>query len=211
MSRGSRRASDRDPRRIGRRPGLGLAAAAVLGAAAIEAAPATAQEMTLEARIEECGMCHGADGNSEIEDIPSLAGQPKLFLQDQLIYMREGVRPVEAMAPFVEGLTDEQIVALAEHYAELEPKASEEPVDPALAERGAELADELRCHSCHGPALAGHDQIPRVAKQRIDYLFRALREYRDEERRSADTLMSASVAGVSDRDLRGLAHYAASL
>jgi len=120
------------------------------------------------------------------------------------------VRDVEAMRPVVEDLSDADIVAIAEHFAALPARASDEPVDPALAERGAELAEERRCRSCHGAELAGQDQIPRVAKQRVDYLFQALKEFRDGARRSADPLTSAAVAGISDADLRALAHYAAS-
>lgn len=166
--------------------------------------------MTLDERVAQCAECHGADGNSETAGIPSLAGQQQLYLLDQLIYMREGVRPVEAMAPFVKGLDDSEIVALAKRFSGLTPKASDEPVDSALVERGAKLAERLRCHSCHGAELAGHEQIPRLAKQRIDYLIRALKEYRGEERRGADSLMTATVVGLSDADLRALAHYAAS-
>jgi cytochrome c553 len=176
----------------------------------ISTAPAAAEGMPLEERIEQCATCHGADGNSETETIPSLAGQPEMFLTNQLVLIREGVRPVAAMAPFVDGLTDADIIALAEHFSALPPSASDEPVNPALVERGAELGQRLRCHSCHGADLAGHEQIPRLAKQRIDYLFQALQEFRDGERRSADTLMTATVAGVSDADLRALAHYVAS-
>lgn len=199
-----RRTSALKPGRIGRPLAFGLAAAAIW------AGPAWAEDMPLEEQVEQCAQCHGADGNSEMEGIPSLAGQPELFLLDQLVYMREGVRQVEAMAPFVEGLTDARLKALAEHFSGLEPEASDEPVDPALVERGAELAERKGCHSCHGRDFAGHDQIPRLAEQRIDYLFYALKAYRDDERRSADTVMSTSVAGLSDAELRALAHYAAS-
>ena len=185
---------------------LALALAAVIG----WAGHAASQEVSLDERLEQCASCHGADGNSQIENIPSLAGQPESFILDQLIYIREGVRQVEAMMPFVEDLSDAEAVALSEHFAQLPPKASDEAVNPALVERGAALAQRLRCHSCHGADLAGHDRIPRVAKQRIDYLFHALKQYRDGERRSADTLMSAAVAGLSDPDLRALAHYSAS-
>lgn len=182
---------------------LGLAAAVIAGAAA-------AESVSLEARIAECGSCHGADGNSTQEAIPSIAGQPRLFLVNQLVLIREGVRPVEIMRPFVKGLTDAEIVAIAEHFAALPAKASDEPVDRALVERGAALDERRRCRSCHGAELAGQDQIPRIAKQRVDYLFQALREFRDGARRNADTLMSVAVAGLSDADLRALAHYAAS-
>jgi cytochrome c553 len=79
-----------------------------------------------------------------------------------------------------------------------------------LAARGAELAQQKRCASCHGPNLAGQDQMPRIGKQRIDYLIKALTEFRDGTRTGADTIMSGPVAGLSDADLAALAHFSAS-
>jgi len=84
-------------------------------------------------------------------------------------------------------------------------------VDPALVQRGGELAVKLRCASCHLPNLAGRQQIPRLAKQRVDYLIHSMKEFRDNKRSGADTLMSNVVAGLSDSELTALAHYAASL
>jgi len=191
-------------RRRRRSLALGLAAAGLVGPAL------AAEEPTLEQRIEQCASCHGDEGNSGREEIPSLAGQPEFFLLDQLAYFREGVRKNEPMRPFVEDLSDAEIRALAEHYAALAPERRGEPPDPELIERGAELAERRRCHSCHGRDLGGKEQIPRLADQRIDYLIKALKDYRDDERRNADTNMSASVAGLSDKDLRALAHYATS-
>jgi cytochrome c553 len=52
--------------------------------------------------------------------------------------------------------------------------------------------------------------MPRVAKQRIDYLIHALKQFRDNKRSGADTLMSNVVIGVSDDDIAALAHYGAS-
>ncbi len=52
--------------------------------------------------------------------------------------------------------------------------------------------------------------MPRLAKQRIDYLIHSMKEFRDGTRTGADTLMSNVVSGVSDDDLAALAHYAAS-
>ena len=183
---------------------LGLAAAILcLG-------PAFGQAMPLDERIKLCSGCHGEDGNSKIENVPSLAGQPEFFMLNQLILMREGVRRIEAMAPFVKDLTDADIEALAKHFAKLEPKASDEAVDPALVKRGAEIAVTRRCASCHRPTLAGQDQMPRVAKQRIDYLIHAMKALRDDQRTGADTLMTAAILGLSDADLAALAHYGAS-
>jgi cytochrome c553 len=177
-------------------------------------AGAVAQETALAERIRLCGSCHGEDGNSRIENIPSLAGQPAFFILNQLFLMREGVRRIDVMTPLVKDLKDEDIDALARHFAGLAPKPAQEPaqepVDPLLARRGAELAISLRCASCHLPSLAGQDQMPRLAKQRVDYLIHAMKAFRDNTRSGADTLMSNVVAALSDADIAALAHYAAS-
>ena len=181
-----------------------------LAAAVISAHTAFAAGMPIAERIALCAGCHGEDGNSSIEKTPSLAGQPEFFLLNQLILMREGVRRIEAMAPFVKDLTDADIEALAKHFATLEPKASGEAIDSALIKRGAELAVERRCASCHLPTLAGQEQMPRLAKQRVDYMIESLKALRDDKRTGADTLMTAAIFGLSDADLAALAHYAAS-
>ena len=167
--------------------------------------------MSLAERIKQCGTCHGEDGNSSQASIPSLAGQPAFFILDQLFLMREGVRKVETMAAIVQDLMDEDLDALSKHYAGLAPKRSRERIDPALARNGAEVAAHRRCGSCHRPDLAGQDQMPRLSKQRIDYLIPTLKSYRDHPRPGADTAMSANIAGASDAELTALAHYAASL
>jgi cytochrome c553 len=181
-----------------------------LAAAAFSMSTAYAQVTPLAERIQTCAACHGEDGNSKMENIPSIAGQPAFFIVNQLILMREGVRPVEAMAPFVKGLTDDDAIALAGHFAKLRPEPSSEPRDPVLVKRGAKLAGERRCGSCHLPTLVGQEQIPRVAKQRVDYLIKSLKEFRSGNRPGSDTIMSVAVAGLSDDDLAALAHYAAS-
>jgi cytochrome c553 len=165
----------------------------------------------LQERLEVCGACHGEGGTSRMENVPSLAGQPALFLTNQLILMREKLRRVEAMEPFVRGLKDDEIVALAKHYAGLTPQAGDETVDQAAVARGAELAERLRCVSCHGPQLEGQEQIPRLIPQRLDYLVKSLTEYRDGKRYGVDTSMNGVMYQVSDRDIRALAHYLGSL
>jgi cytochrome c553 len=185
---------------------LGLAAAHLFAAA-----PAFAQDGALAEKLQLCGACHGEDGNSKVEKTPSLAGQPAFYTLNQLFLMREGVRKVEAMAPIVKDLKDSDLTALSEHYAKLAPRRSDEPLDPELVKRGAEIGAQQRCGSCHLPTLAGQEQMPRVAKQRIDYLVEVLKSYRDSPRPGADTAMSQPVEGLRDADITALAHYAASL
>jgi cytochrome c553 len=161
-------------------------------------------------RVQQCGACHGEDGNSRMPNVPSLAGQPEFYLTNQLFLFREGVRQIPGMSELLKGLKDDDLVALAGHFAKLEPKASDEPIDPARVKRGAALVEPMRCASCHLPDLTGQDQMPRLAKQRVDYLIHSLKEFRDNKRSGADTLMSNVVIGVPDDDLAALAHYAAS-
>jgi cytochrome c553 len=175
------------------------------------ASTAQTQPQSLRERLETCSACHGETGVSKMENVPSLAGQPALFLTNQLILMREKLRPVEAMEPFVNGLKDEDIVALAEHYAKLTPGPSDEAVDQTLVARGVELAARLRCVSCHGPKLEGQEQMPRLIPQRLDYLVKTLTEYRDGKRYGVDTSMNGVMYQVSDRDIRALASYLGSL
>lgn len=184
--------------------------AACLAALVLAGQEASAQGMSLPERIKQCGSCHGDDGVSTLENIPSLAGQPEFFLVNQLFLMREGVRKVEAMAPFVKGLKDDELQALAAHYSKLQPRPSSEKVDQTKVDRGAALAAKLRCGSCHLQNLTGTEQIPRLAKQRIDYLVTAMKALRDDKRTGADTLMTAAIRGASDEDLEALAHYATS-
>jgi cytochrome c553 len=183
---------------------LGLTAAAYFGSQTL------GQGVPLAERIMQCAGCHGADGNSPLPKIPSLAGQPAFFVLNQLFLMREGVRKVEAMAPFVKDLKDEDLDMLSMYFTKLPPKSSDEPIDASLVKRGTEIAAQKKCVSCHKPNLAGDQQVPRIAKQRIDYLIQALTEFRGSGRPGADTLMSGAVTGLSDADLVALAHYAAS-
>lgn len=181
--------------------------AALFLSAPIAAAKTAAAD--IEALTQTCAACHGEGGVSEIEKIPSLAGQPEFFLFDQLFYMREGVRRVPQMQDIAKNLADADIEALSKHYAAAAVRKAGPPADPALAAKGEAAAAMLRCASCHGPALHGREAVPRIAGQRVDYLLYALKTYRDGARRSADTTMTAAVRGLSDADLEALAHYAA--
>jgi cytochrome c553 len=187
------------------RVGLTVAVAAVVQSGAVRA-----QAPSPPALAKACATCHGEDGNSRLPNVPSLAGQPEFFVLNQLVLMREGVRRIDAMTALVKPLTDDDIQTLARHFASLEPKASGEAIDPSLSARGAGLAERLRCASCHRADFAGREQMPRLARQRVDYLIYSMKALRDDQRSGADTVMTAAVVGVSNADLEALAHFVAS-
>jgi cytochrome c553 len=156
-----------------------------------------------------CGACHGADGQSQIKDIPSLAAQPIIFIENQLVLIREGVRDVPQMKGLLEGVSDAEISALAKYYAGLAaPKATPRGADPLYA-KGETLAREARCGICHLPNYLGREQIPRLAGQREDYLLHSMRQFVAGQATGRDSNMAASLHGISDADLKALSHYLA--
>src|SRR6218665_3413076 len=85
-------------------------AAAAQGAGAGSAAPS-------EERLMLCAACHGPQGRSVQPAWPSLAGQPRLFVETQLVLIREGLREVPEMAAVMQGMSDAEIGALASYFA----------------------------------------------------------------------------------------------
>jgi cytochrome c553 len=166
---------------------------------------------SLRERVQACGGCHGADGNSQVAGVPSLAGQPKLFIENQLVLTREGLRGGEVMQSLMKGVPDRDIVALAKHYASLPARNGSGKPDPALAKRGAQAAAKLRCGICHLPDYRGREQMPRLAAQREEYLRDSMLSFRDQPRKGGDTIMSAALYGVSNDDIHAMAHYLAHL
>jgi cytochrome c553 len=155
-----------------------------------------------------CLTCHGPGGNSTTPRIPSIAGQPKLFIETQLVLMREELRPAPVMQPLVQNMKDADITRYADHFSKLTPKSTESgPADPKLIERGKERAAALRCGVCHVSDFKGQNQIPRLAAQRSDYLSAEMRAYRDNKRKGGDTIMAATLYGVTDADIDALAHF----
>ena len=159
-------------------------------------------------KIQLCAACHGPEGNSPDPKIPSIAGQPKLFIETQLVLFREELRKSEQMLPIVRGMKDPEIIKLAAHFSKLPSKGMESgKPDAALLKTGAEKAKTLRCGICHTADFGGQNQVPRLAGQRETYLEAEMRAYRDGKRSGGDTIMAAALYGVSDADIRALAHF----
>lgn len=64
-----------------------------------------------------CVSCHGADGISTLLDAPNLAGEVNIYIDTQLKAFRNGNRKHEIMSEISADLTDEEIRALADWYA----------------------------------------------------------------------------------------------
>src|SRR6202140_307816 len=92
-------------------------------------------------KAELCAGCHGDNGISQTEGIPSLAGQQDQFIQWQLVSFRAGSRKNEQMQPIVEQINNEDIRNLGAYFASLTPpKATKPDDDPDLSRKGAQAA-----------------------------------------------------------------------
>jgi cytochrome c553 len=63
-----------------------------------------------------CANCHGTQGRSA-GAMPSLAGQKKEFLAEQMRAFRDGKKAATIMHQLAKGYSDAQIDMLAEHFA----------------------------------------------------------------------------------------------
>lgn len=99
--------------------------AAVLAALGVLSGWAHAQDADANARAARylaanCANCHGTTGNAQ-GAMPSLAGQPKAYMVDQMKAFRDGKRPATIMHQLAKGYTDQQVELIADHFSRQKP------------------------------------------------------------------------------------------
>ena len=72
-----------------------------------------------------CDQCHGPGGQGVGGEFPALAGQGTTYLAKQLLAFKTGARPpgpMALMAQLSKKLSDDDVQAVARHYAALPPR-----------------------------------------------------------------------------------------
>jgi cytochrome c553 len=156
-----------------------------------------------------CAPCHGADGVSQREGVPHLAGQRAPYLYLELRAYQSGLRGATPMRNTVGVLNDDALVKVASYFASLDPASGIPPTTATAAEvdpvKDGEAA-AASCAGCHGdggvtktagfPSLVGLDP---------KYLVASMKAYRSGQRKS--DLMAAMVANVADAAINDIALY----
>src|ERR1700687_4878438 len=93
------------------------AALACVLACAMSTAQADVQTGRAKARM--CAVCHGEFGVSILPNAPNLAGQPEIYLAEQLKAYRSGKRSDETMSVIAKPLTDAEITDLSAWFASI--------------------------------------------------------------------------------------------
>lgn len=141
-----------------------------------------------------CSDCHGDQGVSKREEVPTIAGMSAFYLDNQLHMYQKAARPCEKlkrkdtdadktdMCEIAKKLNDADIKQVAEYFASLPFVPSKQAFDAQRAALGAKVHKE-RCEKCHseGGSLAD-DDAGILAGQTAHYLKETFEEYRAKKR-----------------------------
>jgi len=177
----------------------------------------------LDATIADCNECHGDNGVSQWDDMPTIGGIDAFTHADALYVYRDEERACAeseyrlgdtdraptTMCERTANLSDEDIEAIAEHYAALPFVPAVQEYDEALAATGAVLHKQAcdRCHSDGGSNA--EDEAGIIAGQWMGYLRVAFAQYAADER-PQDKKMKEKMDPLTDADVEALLHYYAS-
>jgi len=173
-----------------------------------------------QAKATTCAACHGATGISMAPIWPNLAGQGQRYLIKQITEIKDGVRSVPEMMPFVGGLTPQDIEDLAAFYASQNaPQGSTEEKYIAVGEalyRGGDAKKGIpACSGCHSPTGKGNylAGFPLIAGQNADYLAKQLRDLREGVRANdgEGKIMRSIAEKMSNKEIDAVSHYISGL
>jgi|tagenome__1003787_1003787.scaffolds.fasta_scaffold20295905_1 cytochrome c553 len=163
-----------------------------------------------------CAACHGRDGRAtDVGAYPDLAGQSAAAIYKQLHDFKTGSRRSAVMTPLMQSLTDEQMVAVAAHFAAFPARslpAAQLPAPAPTIEQLAARGDPVRripaCNACHGDQSGGPTEAPRLSRQSREYLAAQLHAFKKGERRNDIYSRMRSVAiPLTDDEIEGLALF----
>ncbi len=164
-----------------------------------------------------CGSCHGADGNSNVDMWPNLAGQGAGYLAKQIKDFRDGKRSDPSMNAMVSALTDEDIDDIAAYFSSQTltgGAAKEEFIELGSAIYSGGKEGVMACSGCHGPNGAGLDAagFPQLSGQKVAYVITQLNNFKNNSRTNdGTTMMNSIAANMSDEQIKAVSNYLAGL
>ncbi|QTD44649.1 c-type cytochrome [Ottowia testudinis] len=193
-----------------------------LGAALPAQAQVTGDAKAGEGKIAMCIGCHGIIGYQssfpEVYKVPRIAGQNAKYIASVLDSYKKGDRKHPSMRGIATTLTEQDIADVAAFY-EQQGKVEGAADLPAPREPSAQVAQLLQkgaCVSCHGDNYSKPIDLgyPKIAGQHPDYLFVALKSYRDNTNHTwgrSNPVMGGMVKQFSNAELKAMANYIGSL
>jgi sulfide dehydrogenase cytochrome subunit len=176
----------------------------------------------LDALTPECDSCHGPQGVSANNDVPTIAGQTSEYISRSLASYQvwgrpciksayrhgDTARPVTTMCKITEEMGVEEMEALGGYYAEKAFVAATQDFNPELALTGAGL-HESNCETCHPQGGSVSGQGPILAGQWVSYLKTAIRQSSTGEH-LVPPLMERKLTDFSPEEIDALVNFFAS-
>ena len=175
-----------------------------------------------EGKVAMCIGCHGIAGYKssfpEVYRVPKIAGQSAKYIGTVLEEYRKGTRKHPSMRGIAGSMSDQDIADVAAYYEALGKVegAAELPAPREPSAQVAQLLQKGACVSCHGDNYSKpiDPSYPKTAGQYPDYLYAALRAYRDDSHATwgrGNPVMAGMAKQFSDPELKAMARYIGSL
>ena len=166
--------------------------------------PATADDPDAGQKVANmCRTCHGIDGYAQIPIAPHIGGEPKDYLEAQLMAFKTGAREHEMMSVVTASLSAQQISDVAAWYASHRAVAT-------LPEGVTEDDAPAACVSCHGAnGISVLLDAPNLAGEVNIYIDTQLKAFRNGKR--THDIMSEIAADLTDTEIRELADWYANV
>jgi cytochrome c553 len=184
---------------------------ALAALAVLLAGVACAAADTIEEKAAVCSACHGENGVPIDKLIPVLFGQNEGYIYIELRDMKKGARKNDQMAPIVENMSRDDMLALAAYFAAKpwpnlqQPRASAED-----SKHFDSMANSGTCPACHQAGYVGAGTQPRLAGQSLEYLTKTLLDFRSGARANNDW-MKDLMKTFSEDDIRQMARVLAGM
>jgi sulfide dehydrogenase cytochrome subunit len=183
------------------------------------AATATVSADDFVKLVQSCESCHGKDGISTTPDVPIIAGFSHEGFLNTMDVFRVGDRialkfhkpgePETVMNEIAKGLSDKEVLSLADYFSQREFKAPQQSVNTELARRGEVIHKRLcdKCHTDNGAHPVEDAAI--LAGQWTPYLRRQFDNFLSGKRMVPRTMLRR-IKQLSKDDIEALLNFYAS-
>lgn len=169
---------------------------------------ASAQDATIEQKVQRCFECHGIGGASEQAKYPILAGQHLHYLYVQLKDFKSGLRSNPEMSEIAATLSKEDMLAFAEYFSKQTWPRNRYETDPKKVKRGEVAASAGQCVQRHLGGYEGNSRIPRLAGLQPEYLKKTMLDFKSKARANS-AAKGSLMASYSHEDIEALADFLA--
>ncbi len=166
-----------------------------------------------------CERCHGKNGNSSKEQVPSIAGLSTTYFLDTMKDFRRGKRPSKKfktkghketdMNHIAKRLSKEELIALGDYLVVQTFLPHQQSFSRTLARKGQKIYKK-RCRKCHTDNGSNpDDDAGRLAGQWILYLDSQLTQFSSGKRKPPKK-MKKQLKKLKKGDIPALLHFFAS-